>query len=246
MFRLRIAIVAAALLSGSASVAVAATPPPLLAPRAAVASDHLAASAAGVAVLKAGATLSMLPAPPRSRWASCTPNRRASAAAALRDHSHREAEQDLRARLSRTRPGRHHAGQLPQGRQGGSRAVQARRPGRRRPGRGAGTGRDGQALGRAAVQPLCRSGAEARGARLSGLVAAGAGFRGAGRQAQGERGRREVHGGVRRQEAGRRRHLAQARSGPHARQAARRAGRVLQGRDRGRRSSRPCAPRAAS
>ena len=50
----RIATVAAAVLLGSASVAVAATPPPLLAPRAAVASDHPAASAAGLAVLKAG------------------------------------------------------------------------------------------------------------------------------------------------------------------------------------------------
>jgi len=54
VFRIRIATVAAAVLVGSASMAIAATPPPLLAARAAVASDHPAASAAGIAVLKAG------------------------------------------------------------------------------------------------------------------------------------------------------------------------------------------------
>lgn len=52
---LTIAVCGAALLGGGFTT-LAATPPPLLAPNAAVASDHPAASAAGVQVLRAGGT----------------------------------------------------------------------------------------------------------------------------------------------------------------------------------------------
>ena len=52
---LAIALCGAALLGGRSST-LAATPPPLLAPRAAVASDHPAASAAGLQALRAGGT----------------------------------------------------------------------------------------------------------------------------------------------------------------------------------------------
>ena len=225
---------AAAVLLGSATVAVAATPPPLLAPRAAVASDHPAASAAGLAVLKAGGNavdaacataLALGVVHPESSGIGGGGFAIVHIAKQNKTYAldFRERAPAAITPASYLKDGKVDAG-----------AVEARRPGRRRPRRGARAGRDGQALGRAAVRPLCRSGAEAGGARLPGLVAAGARSRGPGDEAQGRSRRREVPGGVRRQEAGGRRHLASARSGAHARQAAR-AGRTRSTRgDRGR------------
>ena len=107
----------------------------------------------------------------------------------------------------------------------GARAIAARRPGGRGSGRGARAGRDGAALGQAAVPALRRTGAEAGGARLPGVVR---GWRGA--SPRSTAGRRQGGGPARRRftemfaakplRGGR--HLAPPRSGLDAGQAARR------------------------
>ena len=180
----------------------AATPPPFRAAHAAVASDNALASAAGVAALKAAATLSTPPARRRWRWGWSHPDSSGIGGGGFAVVYLAKEKKSYALDFRERAPAAITPARLLQGREGSARAVEARRPGGGGAGRGARPQRDGAALGQAAVQPLRRRRAEAGRARASRSPGA---WRRAWRADRSQGGRRqEVHGDVRRQAAARR------------------------------------------